>query len=170
MAKKVLKNVEIWFPKLKKAESFKGSELAWSIQIRTKDEDQAADWEERGFSVKKIRPDKKKGEDFEPFFRANIKRKVKKGDGTEREPAKVVDKSLSKVDPMTIGNGSIGHVQYMPWEMEREGSNISGRILEAIQITKLVPYEPKGDGEYEDDEDFDLLDSDDEDSGNKDIY
>lgn len=169
MAKKVLKNVEIWFPKLKKASSFKGSEPAWSLQMRTMDEAQADQWEELGFSVKKIKPNKANGETFEPYFRANIKRKVAKSDGTERTAPKVVNSSLEPIDPTTIGNGSKGHIQYLPWEMEIKGEDVSGRILEAIQITHLVPYEPKGDGTYEEDEDFELLDEEEE-TSNGGIY
>jgi hypothetical protein len=165
MAKKILREVEIWFPKLKKPSSFRGSEVSWSLQMRTMNEDQADDWEAKGFTVKKIKPNRANGEDFEPYWRANIKRKLTKSDGTERPAPEVKDRMLADVDPMTIGNGTTAHIKYTPWELEKDGQELSGRILEGIQIINLVPYTPSGDGEYEEDESFDLIDEDDDYAG-----
>jgi len=155
MPKKVLRDVEIWWPKLVKSESFRGGREAWSVQLRTTDSEKADEMEERGFTVKQIRPNKKKGEDFEPYFRANIKRPVYKNDGSERDRAKVLDAGMDDVDPRTIGNGSVANIQYFPWEMEINGEEVSGRVLEKVQVTKLIVYEGSGDGE---DEELDLLD------------
>jgi hypothetical protein len=173
MAKKVLKNVEIWYTKVNKPSSYKGGPAKWELQMRTTDQAQADDWEERGFTVKPLKKDKKtvKDEKGNTVYRANISRKVLKGDGSQREPVVVVDGNMDPVDPRTIGNGSVANIQYTPWSLERDGEEISGRILEKIQLIKHVVYTPR-DPENSEDEELPMLeteviegddDSDDED-------
>ena len=156
MAIKILKNVEIYYARLGKPQSYKGGPERWSIQLRTTDEAQADDWEDRGFTVKKIRP-KKDEEKFEPYWRINLSRKKFKADGSERDPVKVLDGKLDEVERTTIGNGSKGNIQYLAWSMMRDGEEISGFVLNKIQLTKHVVYEYQGDGE--EDETFDTTDT-----------
>lgn len=152
MAKKVLNNVEIFFPKLARPDSYKGGPERWTLQMRTRDEDTADSWEELGFTVKKLKDD-----DGNKFWRANVSRKVIKGDGERRDPVKLLDGSMNEIDPRTLGNGSVGNIQYTPWEMERDGETLSGRILEAVQVTTLKVYTPRDGAE---DEGFSLVDTD----------
>ena len=140
MVKQVIRDVEIYYAKLVRPDSYKGGPEKWTLQMRTTDKKQAKEWEDLGFTVKRIVADKEAGEDFPSFWRANVNRKVEKADGSQREPVRVIDLAGNVIDPNTIGNGSRGNLRVDFWEY----NEMSGRILDGVQLTEYVVYQPKG--------------------------
>ena len=87
------------------------------------------------------------------FYKVNLKKKSKKRDGTPVDPVKVVDGQLNDIDPNTMGNGSIGNVRIYQYDYDVGGNTGIASMLMAVQVTKLIKYEPKPR-----DDDFELLD------------
>lgn len=98
------------------------------------DDKTAEDFRSRGFSVK----------DTERGPAIVIKRKVNGPNNMVRPAPKLFDKSKNEID-VSVGNGSVGNVQYKEWETVRQGKTYKGLDLQAVQVLDLVSYNQAGD-------------------------
>ena len=134
----ILKNVELFYPRLdpKKPNSkFNKENPTWEVQIRTRDKKVKAEWVKLNLKPKTVE------DDSGVFYSVTLRKKSKKKDGSDNEPVKVVNGSLEPINPMNIGNGSMGNIRLFQYEYGEEGKIAS--MLMAIQITKLNEYIPK---------------------------
>lgn len=98
------------------------------------DEETAEDFRTRGFSVKE--------NDKGPYV--VVKRKVNGPNGMTRPAPKLFDKFKNEID-VSVGNGSVGNVQYKEWETTRQGKVYKGLDLQAVQVIDLISYNQAGD-------------------------
>jgi hypothetical protein len=134
----ILKNCELFYPRLdpkKPNARFNKDNPTWEVQIRTKDKKVKAEWVKQNLRVKT------NDADDGVFYSVTLRKKTKKADGSANEPVKVVNGSLENIDPMSIGNGSVGNVRVFQYEYGEEKKIAT--MLMAIQITKLNEYIPK---------------------------
>ena len=108
-------------------------EPVYSVNVIV-DEDTATDFKKRGFRIK----------DMDEGPALVIKRKVSGHNGMTRAAPKLFDKSKNEVD-VSVGNGTIGKVQYKEWEVVRQGETYRGLDLQAVQILDLVSFNQAGD-------------------------
>ena len=108
-------------------------EPVYSVNVIV-DDKTASDFENRGFKVKQMEEGKA----------LIVKRKVNGPNGLTRPAPKLFDKSKNEID-VSVGNGSIGNVQYKEWEVTRQGQTYKGLDLQAVQILDLVTYNQAGD-------------------------
>jgi hypothetical protein len=137
----ILKNVELYFCKLDPASPnsrFDTENPTWETQIRTKDKAQAKSWKDMNI---RVTPDEDK--DGKVFYRANLKKKSKKRDGTDQAPVQVVGGDLSPIDTKNIGNGSIANARVYQYDYNVGGKEGVATMLMAVQITELHEYSPK---------------------------
>lgn len=138
----ILQDCEIWFAKLnpnKPNSRFDSKRPTWEIQIRTEDKAVKKFWEENNLGVKLMDPD-----EGEMFYRVNLKKKSIKASGEANAPVDVKDGNLNDVDPMSIGNGSIGNVRIFQYEYDKqEGGKGIASVLMGIQLTTHILYVPK---------------------------
>lgn len=142
----ILKNVELFYPRLdpkKPNDRFNKENPTWEVQIRTKDKKVANEWKELN-----LKPKLQEDAEGKTFYSVTLRKKSKKRDGSDNEPVKVVNGSLETINPMSIGNGSVGNIRIFQYEYGDEKKIAS--MLMAIQITKLNEYVPKAaDDEFE---------------------
>jgi len=135
----ILSNVELFFAKLDPANPnsrFDKDFPTWEVQIRTKDKAVAKGWKEQNL---RVTPDEN---DDGVFYRANLKKKSKKRDGSDMAPVNVVAGDLSAVDPATIGNGSIANLSVFQYDYNMNGKDGIASMLMGVQITTLNEYKP----------------------------
>lgn len=141
----------------------------WSVQIRTTDPQQKAEWEAHGVKAKLVvypEGHDKEGEamlteDGKREWRATLRKRAKKQDGSESPPVEVKGGNLVPLDPLTVGDGSIGNVRIFQYTYGKE--NKTANVLVGVQIRKLRKVEPRVREDFEatdmefieDDEDFD---------------
>ena len=151
----ILKNCEIWWLKADPKNPDRTFEKTgmWTVQLRTTDPEQRKEWHEAGLKPK-LQIHREGEEEGMPLltpegkkqWRVNLQKKCIKKNGEPAELVKVVNGKLEDIDPRTVGNGSIGNVRVYQYDSTtKEGEKVS--ILMAIQITKHVMYEPRGDSE-----------------------
>jgi hypothetical protein len=136
----VLKNVELFFAKLdpeKPNSTFDSNNPTWEVQIRTRDKKVAKQWKDLNINV---RTD---DDDDGVFYKANLKKKTKKANGTPQAPVKLLGGDLSDIDPNILGNGSIGNVRVYQYPYSVGGREGVASMLMAVQVTTLKKYEPK---------------------------
>lgn len=136
----ILKNVELFFAKLNPSKPnarFDKENPTWEVQIRTRDKAQAKQWKDMDIRVK---PDE---DDEGIFYKASLKKKSKKRDGTDQNPVSVVAGDLSPIDVDKIGNGSVANVRVYQYEYNVNGTAGIATMLMAVQVTTLREYEPK---------------------------
>jgi hypothetical protein len=136
----ILSNVELFFAKLDPANPnsrFDKENPTWEVQIRTKDKAVAKGWKENNL---RVTPDEN---DDGVFYRANLKKKSKKRDGTDMAPVNVVAGDLSPVDPATIGNGSVANLSVFQYDYNMNGKDGVASMLMGVQITTLNEYKPR---------------------------
>lgn len=148
----IIKDVQLYWAKLGKPVDPFGT-LQWEIQIR--------------FPKKRVKEMEQYGKvketDEAGIFSVNLKKKAEKKDGSPAMKVKLVGKKGEEIDPTILGNGSVGNVKVMLKDYQIKGPN--GRVtkegtqvmLIAVQVTDLVKYEPKQNGD-----DFDYEEGDDE--------
>lgn len=119
----------------------------WECQIRTSKKEQKKEWETLGLKVATVDPD-----EGPVYYKVNLKKGIKKKDGSPADPVKVVDGVLQAIDPGSIGNGSIGNVRIFQYDGKlKDGTPKKSSLLMGIQVTTLVKYVRKeGTGERED--------------------
>tara|TARA_R110001592_G_scaffold267434_2_gene533509 strand:+ start:1536 stop:1982 length:447 start_codon:yes stop_codon:yes gene_type:complete len=108
-------------------------EPVYSVNVIV-DDATAKDFESRGFKIKQM----------EEGPAVVVKRKVNGPNGLIRPAPKLFDKSKQEID-VSVGNGSVGNVQYKEWEVTRQGQTYKGLDLQAVQILDLVTYNQAGD-------------------------
>jgi hypothetical protein len=108
-------------------------EPVYSVNVVV-DDATAADFEKRGFRIKQM----------DEGSALVVKRKVSGPNGMTRAAPKLFDKSKNEVD-VSVGNGTIGKVQYKEWEVVRQGETYRGLDLQAVQILDLVSFNQAGD-------------------------
>ena len=108
-------------------------EPVYSVNVIV-DDAKAKDFESRGFKIKQM----------EEGPAVVVKRKVNGPNGLIRPAPKLFDKSKQEID-VSVGNGSVGNVQYKEWEVTRQGQTYKGLDLQAVQILDLVTYNQAGD-------------------------
>jgi hypothetical protein len=142
----ILKNVELFYPRLdpkKPNAKFNKEQPTWEVQIRTRDKKVKNEWAALNLKPKTVEDD-----DGKVFYSVTLRKKSKKKDGEVNQPVKVIDGGLNDINPMSIGNGSVGNVRIFQYEYGDEGKIAS--MLMAVQITKLNEYIPKAsDDEFE---------------------
>jgi len=142
----ILKNVELFYPRLdpkKPNAKFNKEQPTWEVQIRTRDKKVKNEWVALNLKPKTVEDD-----DGKVFYSVTLRKKSKKKDGEVNQPVKVIDGGLNDINPMSIGNGSVGNVRIFQYEYGDEGKIAS--MLMAVQITKLNEYIPKAsDDEFE---------------------
>ena len=131
---KVIRDVDLWWAKVKEPVSPFGSEQ-WELQVRTTDDDKIAELVKVGIKMKK---------DEEGVSFGNLKRPVVKRNGERNDPPKVVDAALNDIDVL-IGNGSKGHVKVFTYDYNVNGRSGIGCQLVAIQVIDLIEYSAGGD-------------------------
>jgi len=83
--------------------------------------------------------------------KVSMKKKAVKADGSDAAKVRCVDAFKNPLDSKTIGNGSTGNIMVMqrPYQIKLPNGKISkegvSTALSAIQVTKLIKYEPKND-------------------------
>jgi len=136
----VLKDCELFFAKLnpnKPNSMFDKENPTWEVQIRTRDKAKAKQWKELSINVK---PDE---DDEGMFYKATIKKRSKRRDGTEQKPVQLLGGDLSEIDPDKLGNGSIGNVRVYQYPYNVGGREGTASMLMAVQVTTYKKYEPK---------------------------
>jgi|10_taG_2_1085330.scaffolds.fasta_scaffold333542_1 hypothetical protein len=94
-------------------------------------DDKAQELRDEGYTIK----DREQGPTI------TINRKVNGPGGTIREAPRLVDAQKETLNCL-VGNGSKVRVSARPWEMNRNGQEFKGLELMAVQVVKLVSYEP----------------------------
>jgi len=143
----IIKNVELFWVKCNPSKPVAPfGEEQWEVQLRFPKK-RVAEMEQYG---------KVKETDTKGVFQLNLKKKAIKKDGSPAQPIKVVGATAgSVVDPTIIGNGSTGNVKVMLKDYQIKGPN--GKVtkegtqvtLQAIQVTNLIKYEPKGGDDFD---------------------
>lgn len=136
----MLKNVELFFAKLNPSKPnarFDKENPTWEVQIRTRDKSQAKSWKDMSLNVKTD------DDDGGIFYKATLKKKSKKRDGTPQKPVDLVGGDLSQLDPDKLGNGSVGNVRIYQYDYDVAGKKGVATMLMGIQVTKYKEYEPK---------------------------
>lgn len=136
----MLKNVELFFAKLNPSKPnarFDKENPTWEVQIRTRDKAQAKSWKDMSLNVKTD------DDDGGIFYKATLKKKSKKRDGTPQKPVDLVGGDLSQLDPDKLGNGSVGNVRIYQYDYDVAGKKGVATMLMGIQVTKYKEYEPK---------------------------
>ena len=103
-------------------------EPVYSVNVIV-DDATAADFKKRGFRIK----------DMDEGPAVVVKRKVNGPNGMTRAAPKLFDKSKNEID-VSVGNGSIGKVQYKQREVQRQGETFKGLDLQAVQILDLDSF------------------------------
>lgn len=147
----ILNNCELFYARLnpeRPSARFDPENPTWSVQLRTKDKAQRKQWLELGLRVKTVVDE----DTDEVSHRVNLSKRAKKKSGEPANPVSVLDSQLKPLDPAIIGNGSIANVRVHTYEFTRpDGTPGKAAELRAIQVLKLVKYDPPA---YADDEDF----------------
>lgn len=145
----ILSDCELWFVRCNPARpnaKFSADNPTWECQIRTSKKEQKKEWESLGLKVATIDPD-----EGPVYYKVNLKKGIKKKDGSSADPVKVVGGDLQAIDPDSIGNGSIGNVRIFQYDLTlKEGGTRKHSLLMGLQVTTLVKYVRKeGTGERE---------------------
>jgi hypothetical protein len=138
----VLKDCELHWPKLdpKNPVSPFGTPV-WELQVRTRDKEKAKGWKEVGCNVKTT------DDDEGIYYFINLKRKaIYEKTDTPATPVIVVGADVMPLDPTSIGNGSVGHVQLYTKPYDFAGKKGIKIELKAVQVTKLVEFRASGGG------------------------
>lgn len=154
-----LKNARVWWAKVQSPDK---KYHCWSVDIVV-DKKQAVEFKKAAEEFYASLPDAKgKGrlpkvtldEDVMNGYVIKARRNIKKANGADNPPPKVVDAANEPFDKL-IGNDSVADVMYKfyPWN-NAFGKGV-GVDLVGLQVLELVPYEGKGgDTEEEEEEDF----------------
>lgn len=131
----IVRNCEMHWAKLVQPVEPFGT-LQWELQLRTMDEATAKQWEEDYLPVKKV--DDEEG----VYWKANLKKKALKKDGTENTAPNVVDAAKNPVDGNTVGNGSMGNVMLFQYPYSVAGRTGVSSILSGVQVIDHKVYTP----------------------------
>jgi hypothetical protein len=137
----IIKQVELHWPKLNRPTSPFGEEI-YDLQCRVPVK-RKAELEQFGKT--------RTVDDAPGMVVLNVRKKANKSDGTPARKPIVVDGARDPLDPDTIGNGSIGNIRLRlnDYEIRHPKTGAvtkSGTkaVLEAVQVTTLKVFTPKG--------------------------
>ena len=134
----IIRDLELYWANLYKPHAPFGTEI-FDVQIRTTDEDKVKVLKDLGVNLKKH---------DDGYYFGNVKRKTVNAKGDPMDPPKVVDSSKAALsDP--IGNGSTGNIKLFSYEYKVGGRSGRAAMLTAVQVVDLVPYEAKGDVDFD---------------------
>jgi hypothetical protein len=133
----ILENCLLFYPQLKTPNArFNKDNPTFEVQIRTQDRDVKKYWESLGLKVQTVDPD-----DGDLFYRTNLRKRKFKADGSLSAPPEVLDGNLEELDPMIVGNGSIGNVRIWLRDYTRpDGQKATSATLDGVQVTTLVKF------------------------------
>jgi len=99
----------------------------------------------------------------------NLHKNAFKRDGSESQKVRVVDANKMPLDPKIVGNGSTGNaiVMQSPYELKNPKTGKvtksgTSTMLIAIQVIKLIKYEPKNSMDFDDEEGVPATENDDQ--------
>jgi hypothetical protein len=162
----ILKNVEIWYPRLVKPNS-RHNKLnpTWEIQCRTTDPAQRDFWATFGLKPKVMKySDEHEDADLagelqlhngKKCWKLNLKKRSLAPDGTAKPMVEVMNGHKKPVDGNTIGNGSIAHLKVFIFEYDDDSSptgKSKGGTLMKVQLIKHKLYTPVDDEEFDEEE------------------
>ena len=165
----VIKNVEIWYPKLAPENpsfAFRKEGGRWEVQIRTKNKKQKEEWQGLGLNVI---PVIYKQTDIIDHYKVTLHTNATDKSGKPMRAPAVVDGEMMPLDPNILGNGSIVNIQFTQREFNYNGKKGMGSHITGVQVIKLVEYkrgnrlefenvgatEVVGNGQQDDDDDSD---------------
>jgi len=129
----------------------------WEVQIRTTEIAQKKEWEAQGVRLKAVVPE----DGSPPYWKTTLKKKIFKKDGTPNDPVTIKAGNLTtKIDPATIGNGSIGNVRVFQYDYKGEKSSGTANVLMEVQLTKLKKFTPKPRDDDFEEEDMEIIEED----------
>jgi len=145
---KIIKNVTLnWVKIAEPVDNYNGDKKIYEIQASVPEE-RKGELEQLG----KVRP-------MGDLFGLNLHKNAFKVDGTEAKKVRCVDGNKLELDPRIVGNGSVGNIMVMtsPYEIKHPKSGKvtksgTSTMLLAIQVTKLVKYEPKSGIDFDEEE------------------
>lgn len=150
-----LKNCEVHYvkcnPERPNAQMDKESPT-WEVQLRTTNPEQKKEWETTGLRVKLIvgkEGEPNEGEAIltekgEKQWKANVKKRSKKKDGSASDPVAVINGALTPIDPDTIGNGSIANIRVFQRDYTAaNGDKKVACVLMGIQVTRHLVYKAR---------------------------
>jgi hypothetical protein len=150
----IIKQAQLFFAKLdpkRPSKKFSKENPRWELQIRTTNKEVKKLWESMDLKPKLVEDEESGG----VYYRVNLSKKAFKKDGEANDPVEVVNGNLDKIDPSSIGNGSIGNIRVYQYEYNNEGKKGIASTLMKVQVTKHVVYVPKGNP----DDEFDMTDT-----------
>lgn len=159
----LIKNAELYFAKLdpkRPSAKYNKENPTWELQIRTQDPEQKKQWEGLDLKPKLIvyseRDTEHAGEPIlvngKKQWRVNLRKRSLDKDKEPTNPVEVVDGNMEKVDPNTIGNGSIGNLRIYQYVYGDE--NKVATVLMKVQLVKHIVYVRKPS-----DDDFEMLET-----------
>jgi len=131
-------DVELNWAKLNKPVNPFGTEQ-WEVQIATKDEKVAKGWKDNYLNVKEGTGDNK------GTWSVQLKRKVKKADGSENGKVRVVGRDAKPIEANNLGNGSKGNVILYQYPYDAMGRKGIATSLTAVQVSNFIEYIPTSD-------------------------
>jgi hypothetical protein len=160
----ILKECEIFYLKADPAfpnKKYDKLNPTWEVELRTTDPAKKKEWESYGVTVKSVIPE----DGDKPYYRAKVRKKFFKKDGSKSGVVEVVNGKMAPLDPNTVGNGSVANIRIFQYEYPKpDGSQGQACVLMGVQVVRLIKYErrPRDDefGEAE----YDEVDQDSEES------
>ena len=147
----ILKRVKVYFCKLdpNRPDMYDKSKPAWSLQIRTESKAQKKEWADANLNVKTVDPD-----EGPIYYRVSLKKRTTKKDGSDSLPVEVTAGNGLKIDPNTIGNGSVCNLRL--WQYEYPASEENPKVgiatqLQGVQVVKHLIYKSTRE-DFEEDE------------------
>ena len=141
----IIRDVELYWANLN-PESPKApfGTMQWDVQIRTRDKSAAEAMQKEYYLTMK-----KDSDDEGDYWKANIKRKATKNDGSKNTPPDVVNGNKQAIDGNTIGNGSKGNVMLFQYPYEVAGRKGVASMLSKVQVVDLKVYQPDSGTDFE---------------------
>jgi len=169
----ILKNVEVYWARLDPKHpnvKLHPENPTWELQIRTKSKEQQKEWKDLNIKTVAVRENPEDEESKIIYWRANLKKKKfklgkdKAGKSIitaeETDPVEVLDGKRNKVDPASVGNGSVCNIRIFQHDYVFEGKPGIASVLMGIQLVKHIVYVPKPIEEFDDAETETILPED----------
>lgn len=133
-----LKNVEIFWVSLDPNNvdmGFDQQSPQWCVDVRTRDQSVAKEWESVGMNPKT------KEDDDGVYYNMKLKKTAVKKNGSPSLPVPVVDGDLMPIEDVSIiGNGSRANIAVHSFDYTWNGKKGVGFRLEAVQMLEVKEY------------------------------
>jgi len=141
----IIRDVELHYPNLN-PESPKSpfGTMQWDVQIRTRDKAAAKEMQEKYYITMK-----KEEDEQGDYWKANLKRKVVKRDGSKNTPPEVVDGNKQPISSINIGNGSVGNIMLFQYPYDTAGRKGVASMLSKVQVVDLKLYQPNSGTDFD---------------------